>query len=420
MWTEPAFSRYEALLKRLHDLNLEDKLDSPEADLVREDMEEPWSSLVDSERAVLAGLSSDLYSFSREEVTRDSDLDKIELVKRPGTAYQNRDWRGLLEALRFTHQYFPAEQVAYMRARCWQQLGRPEPAFWFFDRAHKLAPSSGSYAFLRLDALFRASHRQEAFAEAQQLLLKDAAPAPLLFGATKVIYDSAAGLPLEESRSLYESIVAAVSAALRTIDHSEAIEATMPQSLILSGRLHLALALERLGTSEAAMQAYADAIAHHPNSDELLMARALFLLRTDQHAAAQKDLDALIGRGTNLASAYLFRAHRFLMQKDYARCLEVADRGLRVATHTATRVMFLEWIAISLYELLYERRASLDGVRSYLEAALSLDPMNENVRSNLQALDRVSFTSHPSLTTQVVPDPSAALQDLRNQLQPAA
>ena len=150
------------------------------------------------------------------------------------------------------------------------------------------------------------------------------------------------------------------------------------------------------------------------------MARALFLLRMDQHAAAQKDLDALIGRGTNLASAYLFRAHRLLLQKDYARCLEAADRGLRVATHTATRVMFLEWIAIALYELVYERRASLDGVRSYLEAALSLDPLNENVRSNLQALDRVTHASHPSLTTQVVPDPSAALQDLRNQLQPAA
>ena len=159
MWTEPAFSRYETLLKRLHDLNLEDKLDSPEADLVREDMEGPWSSLADGERAVLAGLSSDLYSFSGEEVTRDSDLGKNELMKRAGAAYQNRDWRGVLEALRFAHPYFSAEQVAYMRARCWQQLGRPEPAFWFFDRAYKLAPSNRSYAFMRLDALFRAGHR---------------------------------------------------------------------------------------------------------------------------------------------------------------------------------------------------------------------------------------------------------------------
>ncbi len=33
MGTEPAYSRYEALLKRLHELNRQGKLDSPEADL---------------------------------------------------------------------------------------------------------------------------------------------------------------------------------------------------------------------------------------------------------------------------------------------------------------------------------------------------------------------------------------------------
>lgn len=411
MWTEPAFSRYEALLERLHVLNLEDKLDSSEADLVREDMEEPWSLLSETEKALLAGLSSDLYSFSDEEVIRGSDLDKTVLMKSGSAAYANHDWGGLLEVLRLTHQYFPAELVAYMRGRCWQQIGRPEPAFWFFERAHKLAPSNQSYAFLRLDALLRAGRRQEAFGEAQHLLSKGNAPASLVFGAAKVIYDNAAELPLDESRQLYESIVAAVRAALNNIDQKET-----PQSLILAGRLHLALALERLGKPEDAMRAYADAISCHPNSDELLLARALFLLRADQHDAAQRDLDALIGRGTHLVSAYLFRAHHFLKQKDYARCLELSDRGLRLATRTATRVVFLEWTAISLYE----QHASLDGVRSYLDKALSLDPMNENVRSNLQALDRVTAMSHQPLTTQVVPDPSDALRDLWDQLQPAA
>jgi len=78
MWTEPAFSRYEVLLKRLHGLNMEGKLDSSEADSIRADMDGPW----------------------------------------------------------------PPEVVAYMRGRCWQQLGRPEAAFWFFDHAQKLALSN--------------------------------------------------------------------------------------------------------------------------------------------------------------------------------------------------------------------------------------------------------------------------------------
>jgi hypothetical protein len=142
MRTEPAYSRYEALLKRLHDLNLEGKLDSPEAEVVRDDMEEPWSRLSAADKALLAGLSSDLYSFSGEEVIRASDLDRSDLGARVYAAYESRDWSGLLETLRFTHQYFPAELVAYMRGRCWQELGRPEAARWFFEHAHKLAPAN--------------------------------------------------------------------------------------------------------------------------------------------------------------------------------------------------------------------------------------------------------------------------------------
>jgi hypothetical protein len=135
MRTDPAFSRYEALLKRLHDLNLEGKLDSPEADLVREDMEEPWSRLSGADKALLAGLSSDLYSFSGEELVRASDVDRAVLIERARTAFQHGDWGGLLEVLRLSHQYLPAELVAYLRGRCWHQLGSPEAAIWFRDRA---------------------------------------------------------------------------------------------------------------------------------------------------------------------------------------------------------------------------------------------------------------------------------------------
>lgn len=222
----------------------------------------------------------------------------------------------------------------------------------------------------------------------------------MLFGAARVFDDSAAYLPPDEARQLYESIVQSVSAALQTIDQDDTIEAKPQQSLILAGRLHLALALEKLGRHNEAEQAYVEAISHHPNSDELLMARALFLLRNNS-PAAQKDLDALVSRGTPLVYAHLFRAHYFLMQKDYARCLEFSDRGLRLSTRTDTRVMFLEWTAISLYE----QHAPLDDVRSTLEEAPSIDPLNENVRGNLLALNQAAATSHHPLTTQVVPDP---------------
>lgn len=416
MRTEPAYSRYEALLKRLHDLNLEGKLDSPEADLVREDMEEPWSRLSAADKALLAGLSSDLYSFSGEEVVRASEVDESELKARVLTAHENRDWLGLLEALRLTHQYFPAAVVAYLRGRCWQQLGRPEAAFWFLDRAHALAPANRNYAYMRLDAVLRTGRHQQALAEARQLLSKQDAPLPLVFGAARVFYDSAAHLPPDEGRQLYESIVAAVSAALDNLDQDQPSEATPQPSLILDGRLHRALALERLGRLEDAARAYNDAIARHPGSDELLMARALFLLRMGRHTDAQQDLDTLINRGTHLVSAYLFRAHHFLEQQDYARSLELSDRGLLLTTRVATRAVFLEWIAISRYGL----NAPVEDVRSQLEDAMNLDPRNEDVIRNLLALAEVPARAHLSLSTPVMPDPYEALRDLRERLHPTA
>ncbi len=416
MRTEPAYSRYEALIKRLHDLNLEGKLDGPEAELVREDMEEPWARLSAADKALLAGLSSDLYSFSGEESVRASEVGESELKSRVLTAHENRDWLGLLEALRLTHQYFPAAVVAYLRGRCWQQLGRPEVAFWFLDRAHALAPANRNYAYMRLDALLRTGRHQQALAEARQLLAKQDSPVPLIFGAARVFYDSAVHLPPDESRQLYESIVTAVSAALDNIDQNQTSEAMPQPSLILDGRLHRALALERLGKLEDVARAYDEAIARHPGSDELLMARALFLLRMGRHAAAQQDLETLINRRTHLVSAYLFRAHHFLEQQDYARSLELADRGLLLTTRAATRAVFLEWIAISRYGL----NAPLEDVRSQLEEAMNFDPRNEDVSRNLLALARVPATAHLRLTTQVTPDPIDALRDLRDRLQPTA
>jgi hypothetical protein len=141
MWTEPAYSRYEALLKRLHELNRQGKQDSPEADLVRQAMDALWSRLSEADKALLAGLSSDLSSLAGKELIRDAEVDERVLVARTCEAFEHGNWFGLLEALRYTHQHIPSELVAYMRGRCWQELGRSEAAFWFFERAFGLSRS---------------------------------------------------------------------------------------------------------------------------------------------------------------------------------------------------------------------------------------------------------------------------------------
>jgi hypothetical protein len=141
MRIEPAYSRYEALLKQLHDLSRGGMLDSPDADLLREDMEKLWPRLSGVDQSLLAGLSSDLQSFSGEELVRDSEVDERVLVEQACHAFKHGSWSVLLEALRYAHQHFPVELVAYMRGCCWQQLGRPEAARWFFERAYQLSLS---------------------------------------------------------------------------------------------------------------------------------------------------------------------------------------------------------------------------------------------------------------------------------------
>jgi len=58
---ETPYAQHERLLRQLHDLNRAGKLDSAEADALRDEMDPSWSALSVEERARLAQLSEDLY-----------------------------------------------------------------------------------------------------------------------------------------------------------------------------------------------------------------------------------------------------------------------------------------------------------------------------------------------------------------------
>lgn len=287
------YSSYESSLVRLHELDRAGALDSEEADAVRDQMDESWARLGRFERERLANLSADLTCDSAESQGARSTAERAALLVQARSAYAHRQWDALLSLLRATGDQFPRSLVAYMRGRCWSELGRPEAARRFFEDARAADPDNANYELLALDALFRSGRREQAFERARSLIEQaDAAP-QLIFGASKILTEAARASSFVHSERLYEQSVAALRSALQKLR-------TPPlPSLVLVGRLNLAIALERLGRDEEAQQAYAELVLHHPESDEALLARALFLLPRDR-AQAMHDLRTLIDRNTAL------------------------------------------------------------------------------------------------------------------------
>jgi tetratricopeptide (TPR) repeat protein len=165
-----AYSSYESLLVRLHELDRAGALDSEEADAVRDQMDEPWARLGRFERERLANLSADLTCDSAESQGTRSTAERAALLAQARSAYAHRQWDALLSLLRATGDQFPRSLVAYMRGRCWSALGRPEAAHRFFEDARAADPDNANYELLALDALFRSDRHEQAFELHSQLL----------------------------------------------------------------------------------------------------------------------------------------------------------------------------------------------------------------------------------------------------------
>ena len=121
-----AYTTYEALLVRLHELDREGALDSEEADRVRDQMDEPWTCLERFDRERLANLSADLTTGRSDHRPSRRPDELASLLAQAKEAFARHRWDDLLTLLRSTADQFPPSLVAYMRGRCWLAHGRPE------------------------------------------------------------------------------------------------------------------------------------------------------------------------------------------------------------------------------------------------------------------------------------------------------
>jgi hypothetical protein len=141
-----AFQDYVSLLEDLHFLIAQGKVDTDEADRLRDSMDDFWDRLNPREIQLVRGLSADLYTLvdnpaHEPRVGQDEIVETCRLV---GAAWNSKDWPLVLELLRERPHPYPPSQVALMRADCWSNLGDPQTSQLFLQKALSLAPAGNS------------------------------------------------------------------------------------------------------------------------------------------------------------------------------------------------------------------------------------------------------------------------------------
>ncbi len=168
----PDYVRSILLLRRLHGMIAEGKGDTDEADAVRDEMDAPWYALSEEEVARLNRLAADLYTLDeipaipaqRDESAARSLSAEIDLSWKAG------DWEDILDLLRRKPGVLPPHSEAFLRGWSWNQLGDPETADLFFQRAAELAPQGTNPPVAAVVARSRAGHTEEADRYARAIL----------------------------------------------------------------------------------------------------------------------------------------------------------------------------------------------------------------------------------------------------------
>jgi tetratricopeptide (TPR) repeat protein len=150
----PTYRAFVRGIHELHRLSVAGRDESPEADSVRDAMDDPWEAMSDVERKRASGLSEDLFSISDPptsnmlEMNSQSDQILFDVL----SAQRRGEWDAALELLRRSDKYLPPALASYIRGSIWEAAGDAETASIFFEHALRLQP--GRLAVLSPNAQF--------------------------------------------------------------------------------------------------------------------------------------------------------------------------------------------------------------------------------------------------------------------------
>jgi hypothetical protein len=134
-------------LHRLHALFAAGKDQTPEADELRDTLDEPWTHLSEIERERINGLSADLYSLTDPlepplPMNPQAESNLADAIK----ACEAGEWDRALRLLRRWSRYVELARLSFLRGQIWIGAGDATTAALFFDHASRLEPENANYA----------------------------------------------------------------------------------------------------------------------------------------------------------------------------------------------------------------------------------------------------------------------------------
>ncbi len=387
---------YVRLLKELHFLMAEGKSETDEADRVRDLMDEPWYKMSPEEIRRVEGLSADLYTLvDPPPPPRQADPKDIAETGRLVEAARNdQDWDDLLELLRERPHAYPPDQVAFMRAGCWENLGDLDTSLLFLQKAVSLSPSNGYYVISLMYTLLRVGRPREAILLADRILgITEALDSGLLYKMASALIGSLHAIGDGQQRE--RIIDKAIESNQKALENEGLLpERERMASSSVAGYINLGMCYRLRGKSDLALGAYNAALEIEPENHAALVGRGLLRFPTDNATAIEDFQKAVRGNSPDVWPYYFYAFHLISIgQVD--ECLRACRAGLLRTNDPAVTAEFYEWIAIAQDGL----GRSRDTVRSSFENARSLAPWNQHIERNyqlfLQAQDAPSV-DHPA------------------------
>ena len=363
---------------RLHQLTVEGRDESVEADAIRDSLDLPWRVLNETEKNRVQGLSIDLFAISdpSENVPMAMNPQAQKNLTEAFEAKQQGDWDRALALLRRWNKYITPELVSYLQAGIWLGAGCPELAAVFYEHAAELAPENANYRALFLSTLEQSDqHRAQEIAN--QILQHPNKNSPVLvIRAALVAFNATTKMVEPDASNEIRSLITVLTKTIPNLSQTENL------SSYLMGLILLAQCHELLGEMNKALEFYSHGLRMDPSHDVLLTGRGI--LTYGKSSQSTLDLEQAVRLGSPLVWPFFFLAHHYITNNRYEDCRQICERGLRLNASHAVQSQLYEWLAIAEAGLGFPPVR----VRSMFEQALRLDAENDMARANLETFEQ--------------------------------
>ncbi len=361
----------EALTIKLHRLMLAGQSETEEADAVRDDSLIYWEELADTDRAIIEGLSGDLFQIEGEEVYTgilETANDRLFWKRRFQTAYATNNWMRQLDLLRVKQDVYSPFAVALMRFRAYEGIGLSLAGLEFLRHACALDPDDEACCAMALLKLYNSGQN----AQALEMIRKRAFPsvdyAQQIWVAVLLLM---ADLPEEERRDRLSGAIEAMTRLFEAGGVALGNTVRHLRSIVEAQRFS--------GVDEASILAALEGWSKDPDPEVLT---ALAWVRLEQGEpqlldAAIRDLERALKSGGEAQEMFYLLAAIALANGDWERVLEMSTRGGSVA-NGIIQARLSSWEGVSRSMLNDFGPEAMEGFRRALEGA----PGDEIIQHN--------------------------------------